>query len=182
MDKKDFNAWIDGRLDSFAQILPNKCRPWTDMGIKLQDKKNYMLTYLNAGNFFIHCDLITRETTIFNTASKRCATAKCRMEEVFSVRVGVAIAWAKYNNEVIPDYTLSIPRKELVNGDKFISSINKNHILTFIGWLPDTRNGMTSKWAVAIDDNRRPIKTQNTNRKRCCQGRVIVGAALVTIL
>lgn len=165
MDKKEFIAWIDSRLDSFAQILPNKCRPWTDMGIKLQDKKNYMLTYLNAyaGNFFIHCDLITRETTIFNTASKRSATAKCRVGEVFSVRVGVAIAWAKYNNEVVPDYALSIPREELVNGDKFISSLNKNHILTFIGWLPNTRNGMTGKWAVAIDDNRRPIKTQIAN-------------------
>ena len=79
MDKKDFNTWIDSRLDSFAQILPEKRRPWTDMSIKLQDKKNYMLPYLNAyiGNFFIHCDLITRETTIFNTASKRFATAKC---------------------------------------------------------------------------------------------------------
>ena len=85
------------------------------------------------------------------------------MGEVFSVRVGVAIAWAKYNNEVVPNYTFSIPREELVNGDKFISSINKNHILTFIGWLPDTRNGMTGKWAVALDDNRRPIKTQIAN-------------------
>lgn len=162
MDKREFEAWIDSRLDSFAQILPNKCRPWTDMCFKLHDKKSYMLTYLNAyaGNFFIHCDLITRETTVFNTASKRSATAKCRVGEEFSVRAGVAIAWAKYNNEVVPDYTLSIPREELVNGDKFISSINKNHILTFIGWLPDTRNGMTGKWAVAIDDNHRPIKTQ----------------------
>ena len=165
MDKKEFNAWIDSRLDSFAQILPEKRRPWTDMSIKLQDKKNYLLTNLNAyiGNFFIHCDLITREITIFNTVSKRSATAKCRMGEVFSVRVGVAIAWAKYNNEVVPDYALSIPRKELVNGDKFISSLNKNHILVFIGWVPNTKNGMTGKWAVALDDNRRPIKTQIAN-------------------
>ena len=162
MDKKEFNAWIDSRLDSFAQILPEKRRPWTDMSIKLQDKKNYMPTYLNAyiGNFFIHCDLITGETTIFNTASKRSATAKCRMGDVFSIRVGVAIAWAKYNHEVVPDYTLSIPKEELMNGDKFISSVNKNNILTFIGWLPNAKNGMVGKWAIAIDDNRRPIKTQ----------------------
>ena len=162
MDKKEFIAWIDSRLDSFARVLPNKCEPWTDISIKLQDKKNYPLTYLNAytGNFFIHCDLITRETTIFNTASKRSATAKCRVGDVFSARTGVAIAWAKYNHEVVPDYTLSIPKEELINGDKFISSVNKNNILTFIGWLPNARNGMVGKWAIAIDDNRRPIKTQ----------------------
>lgn len=162
MDKREFEAWIDSRLDSFAQVLPEKHRPWVDMSLKLQDKKSYLLTYLNAyiGNFFIHCDLITRETTIFNTASKRSATAKCCVGDVFSIRIGVAIAWAKYNHEIVPDYTLSIPRKELVNGDKFISSINKNHILTFIGWLPNARNGMVGKWAIAIDDNHRPIKTQ----------------------
>lgn len=162
MNKKEFETWIDSRLDSFAQVLPEKRRPWVDMGLKLQDRRNYLLNYINAyiGNFFIHCDLVTRETTIFNTASKRSATTKCRMGEVFSVRDGVAIAWAKYNHEVVPDYASSIPREELVNGDKFISSINKNHILVFIGWLPNSRNGMTGKWAVALDDNRRPIKTQ----------------------
>lgn len=162
MNKKEFEAWIDSRLDSFAQVLPNKKRPWIDMNVALHDKKSYLTTNLNAyvGNFFINCDLITRETTIFNTATKRSATAKCRIGETFSPRIGVAIAWAKYNHEVVPDWANSIPREELVNGDKFISSINKNHILVFIGWIPDVRNGMTGKWAVALDDNRRPIKTQ----------------------
>lgn len=162
MDKKEFEAWIDSRLDSFAQVLPNKKRPWVEIDIKLHDRRKHLLNYSNAyiRNFFINCDLVTRETTIFNTVTKRHATAKCRIGEPFSARIGVAIAWAKYNHEIIPDWTDPIPREELVNGDKFISSINKNHILTFIGWLPNSRNGMTGKWAVAIDDNRRPIKTQ----------------------
>lgn len=162
MDKKEFEMWIDSRLDSFAQILPNKKRPWIDMNVMLHDRKSRLTTNLNVyvGNFFINCDLITRETTIFNTVTKHYATAKCRIGEPFSARIGVAIAWAKYNHEVVPDWANSIPREELVNGDKFISSLNKNHILVFIGWLPDTRNGMTGKWAVALDDNRRPIKTQ----------------------
>lgn len=162
MNKREFEAWIDSRLDSFAQVLPNKKRPWIDMNVILHDRKSRLTTNLNAyvGNFFINCDLITREATIFNTATKRSASAKCRSGEVFSPRVGIAIAWAKYNHEVVPDYANSIPREELVNGDKFISSLNKNHILVFIGWIPDVRNGMTGKWAVALDDNRRPIKTQ----------------------
>lgn len=162
MDKREFEAWIDSRLDSFAQVLPEKRRPWVDMSLKLQDKKSYLLPYLNAyiGNFFIHCDLITRETTIFNTASKRSATAKCRVGDVFSARIGVAIAWAKYNHEVVPDYANSIKREELVNGDKFISSVNKNHIFTFIGWIPNTKNGLTGKWAIVINKVYKPIKTQ----------------------
>lgn len=165
MDKREFNEWIESRLDSFAQVLPNKKRPWEGMNGELTTKKVIysLVTYDYVGNFFITSNPITRETTIFNTASKRSATAKCRVGEIFNVRVGVAIAWAKYNNEVVPDYSLSIPREELVNGDKFISSINKNHILVFIGWIPNTRNGMTGKWAVALDDNRRPIKTQIAN-------------------
>lgn len=162
MNKREFEAWIDSRLDSFAQVLPNKKRPWIDMNIILHDRKSRLTANLNAyvGNFFINCDLITRETTIFNTATKRSATAKCRIGESFSARIGIAIAWAKYNHEVVPDYTYSIQREELVNGDKFISSLNKNRILVFIGWIPDVRNGMTGKLAVVLDDNHRPIKTQ----------------------
>lgn len=162
MNKKEFEAWIDSRLDSFAQVLPSKKRPWIDMNVALHDKKSYLTTNLNAyvGNFFINCDLITRETTIFNTATKRSATAKCRIGEAFSPRVGVAIAWAKYNHEIVPDYAHSIQREELVNGDKFISSVNKNHIFTFIGWIPHTKNGLTGKWAIVIDDVYKPIKTQ----------------------
>jgi hypothetical protein len=162
MDKKEFEAWIDSRLDSFAQILPNKCRPWTDMVIKLHDRRNYLLNYINAytGNFFIHCDLITRETTIFNTASKRSATAKCRMGEVFSIRAGVAIAWARYNHEIIPDYENLISREELINGDKFISSLNKNRVNTFVGWLPYAATGTIGKFAAIINDKGVLLKTQ----------------------
>lgn len=125
-------------------------------------QKSYLTTNLNAyvGNFFINCDLITRETTIFNTATKRSATAKCRIGESFSARVGVAIAWAKYNHEIVPDWASSIPREELVNGDKFISSIDKNNTFVFIGWIPNMKDGLTGKWAIAIDDYYKPIKTQ----------------------
>lgn len=162
MNKKEFEAWVDSRLDSFAQILPNKTKPWLDMSIKLQHKGNYLLNYANTyiGNFFIHCDLITGETTIFNTATKRFATAKCRIGDVFNVRIGVAIAWAKYNHKTVPDWAYSIPREELVNGDKFINPINRNHTFIFIGWLPDTKNDMIGKIAVVVDDKYRPLKTQ----------------------
>ena len=159
MTYQEYREWIDSRLNNFAQVLPYKERPWITASKRMKmNYDNYYTYYI--GNFFISGDLITRETTIFNTKTKRHATAKCKVGENFLINDGVAIAWAKYNHEVVPDYTNSISREELVNGDKFISSINKNHILTFIGWLPDAKNGMTGKWAIALDDNRRPIKTQ----------------------
>ncbi len=39
MNKREFETWIDSRLDSFAQVLPNKKRPWIDMNVALHDKK-----------------------------------------------------------------------------------------------------------------------------------------------
>lgn len=162
MDKKEFEKWVVNKLNAFAHELPNKKRPWIEMSAKLNDKKSYLFTHMNSvvGNFLINCDVITRETTIFNTSTKRYATAKCRIGEIFSPRIGVAIAWAKYNHEVVPDWANSIPREELVNGDKFISSINKNNTFVFIGWIPDMKDGLTGKWAIAIDDYYKPIKTQ----------------------
>lgn len=44
MDKKEFNAWIESRLDSFAQVLPNKKRPWEGMNGELTTKKSYLFT------------------------------------------------------------------------------------------------------------------------------------------
>lgn len=162
MDKREFEAWIDSRLDSFAQVLPEKRRPWVNMNACLLDRKNYLLNYATnyIGNFFIVCNLVTRETTIFNTVTKRFATAKCRIGEPFSARIGVAIAWAKYNHEVVPDYEDTINREDLMNGDKFISSMNQNIIYTFIGWIPNVRKGLIGKWAIALDEKNKPLKVQ----------------------
>lgn len=42
MNKKEFNAWIESRLDSFAQVLPNKKRPWEGMNGELTTKKLFI--------------------------------------------------------------------------------------------------------------------------------------------
>lgn len=159
MTQKEYRQWLESRLDSFAQVLPYKERAWVDAGrrMKLRGESRYTCT---IGNFFISGDLLTRETTIFNTKTKRHATAKCKIGENFHINDGVAIAWAKYNNEIIPDYEDTIKRDELQNGDKFISSLNNNVIYTFIGWIPSARNGLVGKWAVVLDDKNKPYKVQ----------------------
>ena len=159
MTQQEYRKWIESRLDSFAQILPYKERPWITASRRMKmNYKNYYTCYI--GNFFISGDLITRETTIFNAKTKRHTTAKCKVGENFLINDGVAIAWAKYNNELIPDYEDTINRDELMNGDKFISSMNKNVVYTFIGWMPNMRKGLVGKWAVVLDDKNKPYKVQ----------------------
>lgn len=162
MHKKEFEKWVNSRLDSFAQVLPEKRTPWMEMSVKLRSKNNILGNdYANAyiGNFFISCNLTTRETTIFNTKTKRFATAKCRIGEKFITRVGVAIAWAKYNHEAVPDYENTVLREELKNGDKFLN-FSKDRVRTFIGWVPDSVDGLIGKWAIVLNESRNPVKMQ----------------------
>ena len=159
MTRQEYYQWIESRLDSFAQVLPEKRTLWIEAAKEMNAKGHDFYTcYL--GNFFITGDLWTRETTIFNTKTKRHATAKCKVGETFDVNVGVAIAWAKYNHELVPDYEETINREDLMNGDKFISSMNQNVIYTFIGWMPNMRKGLIGKWAVVLDDKNKPYKVQ----------------------
>jgi hypothetical protein len=163
MDKKEFEAWIDSKLNSFAHVLPDKRKPWVKMDNKLNiEDVDYSHPNISEfiGNFFIVCNLFTGETTIFNIVTKRRATARCNIEDKFDVRTGIAVAWARYNHEIIPDYENIISREELVNGDKFFSSLNKNRVNTFVGWLPYAATGSVGKFAAIINENGVLLKTQ----------------------
>lgn len=159
MNKQEYKAWIESRLDSLAQLLPYKERPWINASRRMRAyNETYYVCYVS--NFFICGNLLTRETTIFNTKTKRHATAKCKIGEDFLIEDGIAIAWAKYNNELIPNYEDTIKREDLKNGDKIISSSNKNVIYMFIGWMPNMKNGVTGKWAIVLDEKNKPYKVQ----------------------
>jgi hypothetical protein len=159
MNKKQYEEWIEHKLKSFSQFLPDKMNPAATLGYTMQNNKRTYHT-LYAGNFFVYADLIAGETVIFDTKTMRSAKAKCHYEDTFSIYEGIAVAWAKYNNEVVPQYEKSIHRDELQNGDMFISSVNKSNVVTFIGWIPNCRNGMVGKWAIVLDEKKKPLKTQ----------------------
>ena len=159
MNKKQYEEWIEHKLKSFSQFLPDKMNPAVTLGYTMQNSKRIYHT-LYAGNFFVYADLIAGETVIFNTKTMRSAKAKCHYEDTFSTYEGIAIAWAKYNNEIVPQYEKSINRDELQNGDMFISSVNRNNVVTFIGWITNCRNGMVGKWAIVLDEKKKPLKTQ----------------------
>ena len=47
--------------------------------------------------------------TVINTANpKRFGISKCRSDDVFSYKLGVALAYARYSKETIPDYILNM--------------------------------------------------------------------------
>ena len=160
MNKKEYTEWIDSKVRSLSNLLTDKRNPAELLGYAMQNN-NYQKEFtLRIDNFIIYVNLYTAETVIFNAKTMKGAKAKCHDGDTFSIKIGIAVAWARYNNEVIPQYEKSISRDELQNGDMFISSVNKSNVVTFIGWIPNCRNGMVGKWAIVLDEKKKPLKTQ----------------------
>lgn len=159
MNKREYMAWVDSKLHSFSNLLPEKRNPAELLSYAMQETFQRTHT-LCIDNFIVYVNLRTAETVIMNTKTMKSAKARCHFTDTFNVYVGIAVAWAKYNHEIIPQFEKTINRDELKNGDKFISSINKNKAVTFIGWIPNSNNGMIGKWAIVLDAKDIPLKTQ----------------------
>lgn len=151
MTKKQFEEWITNKLKSFSQFLPDKANPAQTLSYAMQTDRHKAYHMMYIGNFFIHADMYTGETTIFNTHTMKSAKAKCHYEDTFSIYEGIAVAWAKYNNEDVPEYHKTVHRDTLQNGDTIRSTMNMNTVYTFIGWLPTKQNGTRGKWAAVYD-------------------------------
>lgn len=149
-DRKQYEKWIEHELKSFAHCLPEKKNPAKILSalMMLNSKKYYTLC---SGNFFISADIMTGETVIFNSKTKRMAKAKCHSGDKFSVFEGIAVAWANYNNEYIPSYHKPVSRDVLQNGDTIQLDAEKTY--RFIGWLPEECSN-EGKWAAVYDSNK----------------------------
>lgn len=159
MNIRDYREWVDSKVHSFANLLPEKRNPAALLEYAMLG--TYQRTHtLCVDNFIIYVNLYTAETIIMNAKTMKSAKARCHFTDTFNVYVGIAVAWAKYNHEIVPQCENTINRDELKNGDKFISSVNKNKVITFIGWIPDCNNGMIGKWAIVLDKNNEAVKTQ----------------------
>ena len=158
MNKKEYMKWIDRKVHSFSNFLADKRNPAELLSYTMRNNNYQKQFTLRIDNFIVYVNLYTAETVIFNTKKMRSAKAKCHNNDTFSVKQGIAIAWAKYNNEVIPQCENSISRDELQSGDIFINSVN--NVVTFIGWIPSWRNGMIDNWAIVLDEKGQPLKTQ----------------------
>lgn len=159
MNVRDYQKWVDSKVHSFSNLLSDKKNPAKLLSNAMQQHPFQIKYTLCIDNFIIYVNLYTTEIIILNAKTMKSAKARCHFTDTFNVYVGIAVAWAKYNHEAVPQIEKTIKRDELKNGDKFISSIN-NKVVTFIGWIPDSTNGMIGKWAIVLDEKGFPLKTQ----------------------
>lgn len=96
------------------------------------DNLNYKVAHRNlfyVGDFRIiygnqgvntYGELAYSTTTIVNISSGRIGFSRCSSEDIFNPIVGIAIAWARYCGETIPDeIPVTALISELVSGDEF---------------------------------------------------------------
>lgn len=169
MNRKNYAQWVNARLSDFQHNCMGKVSIASLIDTYRRTASGRFLTRIGSptesgaityGNFIISWDFYTRLVTIFNIMSHKYGQSKAAKEDDFCITEGIAIAWAHYNKMPIPSLDKTIEREKLVNGDKFISSVNQSKIVTFIGWCPNMKNGTIGKWAVVLEERDKPIKTQ----------------------
>ena len=73
-------------------------------------------------NVFINSD---KSTTVFimNSKTGKIASAKCKETDKYNLKVGIAIAWARYKRIPIPNFSMQLG--ELKQGEEFIYKFNR---------------------------------------------------------
>lgn len=82
MTEKEFAVWCKNMVESFKSY--EKCHP--NIGLLMWGSPSEK----------------DRKTVIINMKTMKTACAKCHPSDEFSKDVGIAIAWARYNNNPIP--------------------------------------------------------------------------------
>lgn len=167
MNTGEYKVWVNDRISDFERhnhkysIMNIIDKLYSDKYFVC--KKRHGIDYgcgsIIYGNFIIAWDEYERTVTIHHNKYHTYAVAKCKFNDKFDLRTGIAIAWAKYNNMTVPDIDNTINRDNLQNGDIFISSVNDDAYI-FIGWIPNWRKGIIGKWAIVLDDKGKALKTQ----------------------
>ena len=63
----------------------------------------------NSHRIKVIIDKVKNTVTVVNTEKpKRFGVSKCRSDDVFSYKLGVALAYARYSKETIPNYILNM--------------------------------------------------------------------------
>lgn len=99
-----YNSWVNSHWHDARMWNDNKAVPifkHNDTGLVIENEK-----FFDRISIQIHIYPTEGKVVILNTRTGKCGIAKCHSEECFSESVGIAIAWARYCNEKIPDYVL----------------------------------------------------------------------------
>lgn len=120
------NEWVNKWYNNFVCAMKQAGfnETYANLNYKVTHRILFYVGYFSI-IIKIHTDysnLIYGTVTIINTRSGRMGFSKCNPKDVFDPVIGVAIAWARYCGETIPDEIFSkteIPISELVSGDEF---------------------------------------------------------------
>lgn len=66
-------------------------------------------------------------TSIFNKGKGQVGFSKCNKNDAYNYWVGIAVAWARYKNEKLPDFSVKI--EDLKIGDRFKHNNNTCELL-----------------------------------------------------
>lgn len=151
--------WVDNHFKSFIKTA---FKSNVEIGInedlllrRLRERSIY-----HTRSFTILCDIEKRKISILkrNSQSNKIFTAICLRGDRFTLKTGIAVAWAKYNHEIIPNFDKIKRRDELINGDKFLSK-NSRKKYVFIGFLHQNSNSI----GVVKVENATPAKLYKIN-------------------
>lgn len=120
------NEWVDKWYNSFicAMKKQDSVFSYDDINDIIARKQDCCL-----GNFNIiygfkprNSEITCNRIIIINSHTGRIGFSKCSTEDTFNLIVGIAIAWARYCGETVPDEIFSkteIPISKLITGNEF---------------------------------------------------------------
>lgn len=109
-ERQRFDEWVIGHYNQATNLRKVPIFHHNSMcGLDISRKENLFKTSIQ-----IHIYNLEHKVVILNTRNGRCGISKCHDNDCFSTEIGIAIAWARYCNEEIPDYVLEY--SEVNNG------------------------------------------------------------------
>lgn len=121
-------------------------------------------SYHNRGKEFDNVRILTLDpaesngrTIIMNLRTGKAVVAKCHKDDVYTPKIGLAVAWAKYRNMEIPIKASIVSIHDLEPGDEFYfrHNFSKSHI--FLGFHS---NGIEGDDVILYKDNRKSKKIE----------------------
>ncbi len=61
-----------------------------------------------------------KEVVIFNTKTGKSSKARCHETDTYNLQYGLAVAWARYKKETIPDFYFTTEARHLITGEEFL--------------------------------------------------------------
>lgn len=142
MTRKEFNKWVNYQIKMMTRQIGE------DVIARVSLSSSVRKRIVLIDTLAITVNPQKRYISIVNTLTGRIGVAKCHKDDKMDIRIGIAIAWARYNGVSIP-VVHEIPLSELKIGDYFKGLLTGKKFY-LVGYTPVGFNYETRK-AVCID-------------------------------